>query len=193
LADLLLVVDFSVLSRKEMVPLLLEFQVNPECAPFLVSSTRSLVWVSQFRNHTIRAAVRRGVPSLGHYFMEVVLSVEAMGEEAQWGNIHPLTRKGIAAAMGHLESYDLSDLELLISEQGFDKDIAKAWQDKGGDTILGVPFQRCSWLSPGYVIAVPKDRDFLGWAGWDAGRLVSVVHNAGRGVAIARRPYKIVP
>jgi hypothetical protein len=192
LANLLQIVDFSVLSRKGMVPLFLEFQVNPECAPFLVSSTRSLVWVSQFRNQVIRAAVRRDVPSRGHYFMEVVLSIEQMGVEAEWGNVHLLTRKGIETALEHLRFYDLSELELLVSEEGFEKDIAKAWRDIGGETILGVPFHLCSWLSPGYVVAAPKDKDFLGWAGWDDGRLVSVVHNAARGIAIARRPVKIV-
>lgn len=179
----------SIVGPRHKVPLMMEFQINPETSPFLVSSTRSLMWVSKFRENLIRAAVRRNVPSLGHYFMEVVLSVAQLGMEAEWGNVHPLSRKGIEAAVAHLGDYDLEDVVLLVSEEGFDKDIAKAWRDKGEEeTLLGKPYVRCDWLHPGYIVVVPQDRDNVGWVAWDAERLISVVHNAGRGIAIARRP-----
>lgn len=191
MSSLLRVVDFGAINRqKNVVPLIMEFQINPECAPFLVSSTKSLVWVSKFRNDVVRAAVRRGVTGLGRYFMEVVLSVSVMGDEAEWGNVHPLSRKGIEASVEHLRYFGIEDVELLISEAGFDKDIAKAWQGRSEDgdpTVCGVTYTTSSWLEPGYVVAVPTDRDFLGFIGWGEGRMISLVHNAARGMAVARR------
>ena len=191
MSSLLRVVDFGAINRqKNVVPLIMEFQVNPECAPVLVSSTKSLVWVAKFRNDVVRAAVRRGVTGLGHYFMEVVLSVSAMGDEAEWGNLHPLSRKGIEAGIEHLRYFGIEDVELLISEEGFDKDIAKAWQarnEDGDPTICGATYSTASWLEPGYVVVVPTDRDFLGFIGWGEGRMVSLVHNAARGMAVARQ------
>jgi len=198
LADLLQVASLStIVAPKNKVALMLDFRINPDCAPFLVSSTRSLVWVSKFRNDIVRAAIRRGVPSIGHYFMEVVLSVEKMGGETEWGNVHSLTRKGIQAALDHLKFYEIEDVILLVSTEGFDKDIAKAWRKTGtGDeepTILGCPYALCDWLHPGYVVAIPRNREFIGFLGWGNGNMVSVVHNASRGIALARRPGKVIP
>ncbi|MDB4278183.1 hypothetical protein N9917_01135 [Deltaproteobacteria bacterium] len=194
MGSLLRVVDFGSINRqKNVVTLIMEFQINPDCAPFLVSSTKSLVWVSKFRNDVVRAAVRRGVPSIGHYFMEVVFSIAAMGEETEWGNVHPLTRKGIEASVEHLKYFDIEEVELLVSESGYEKDIAKAWRGKDEDgepLILGTPFSMCAWLEPGYVVAVPSDRDFLGFLGWGNERMISLVHNAARGMAVARRAPK---
>jgi hypothetical protein len=191
MSSLLRVVDFGAINRqKNVVPLIMEFQINPECAPFLVSSTKSLVWVSKFRNDVVRAAVRRGVGDLGHYFMEVVLSVSIMGDEAKWGNVHPLSRKGIEASIEHLRYFGIENVELLISEDGFDKDIAKSWRgtsEDGDPTICDVSYSTSPWLEPGYVVAVPADRDFLGFIGWGEERMISLVHNAARGMAVARR------
>jgi hypothetical protein len=162
--------------RGAAAPLLMEFQVNPDLSPYLVSSTRSVQWVgSCSQNGTIRAAVRKR----DHIESDVVGAVVEMGQRAEWGNVHPLTTEGVAACVDHVSYYELGPVELLTSP---DTDL------KGVEFPGGAPLVRSEWVPLDAVVAVPVDRGFVGTVG-TIGRhkAVCVVHNPSRGIAVAWR------
>ena len=99
--------------RGAAAPLMMEFQVNAELAPFLVSSTRSVQWVSNTsETGTIRAAIRKrhGIES------EIVGAIIDAGLQAEWGNIHDLTTEGVLKCLEHVASYELAPLEIIVAE-----------------------------------------------------------------------------
>lgn len=175
-------------------PLLLEFQVQPETAPYLVTSTKSVVWIDEpmpatpdlwpngVPDHVVRVAVRPDLRrNLGQFFWEVTQVVENTGRRLEWGNVHPFTEGGIGDAAEHVAGYDLGELCLLIPRDESKlllKDIA---------LDLGLLPQPCSWLQDGCAIVVPKNREYVGMLGL-MGRQGSVglVHNAARAMAVVR-------
>lgn len=157
-------------------PLLMEFQVNPELGPFLVSSTRSVQWVSHAsKTGMIRAAVRKR-----HQIEEdVVAAVISMGTEMQWGNVHPLTTEGVRSCVEHLRYYELDPLEILVAS---DTDL------EGVELPEGVQALRADWLPADALVVVPVDRGYVGTVGTiGQHKAVAVVHNASRGMAVAWR------
>ena len=151
-------------------------QVNPELAPFLVSSTRSVVWVHHAsKENTVRAAVRKrqGIEA------ELVAAVIQMGQETGWGNVHELTTEGVQACVGHLRDYHDEPLEILISP---DTDL------EGIDIPTNVPKTEADWIPTECLVVVPMDRANLGTL-WVIGRhkVAALVHNVARGIAVAWR------
>ena len=198
------------MQRKGTMPLMLEFTVTDETAPYLVSSSSSVMWVQEpHPGPLVKAAVRE--VSLGEFFREVVLAVAAMGRQQEWGNVHPLTVAGLRAAIEHVAYYDLEPLELLIprahpsgSSEEEDEDSAslegapEAPQRLSPAVLMppdlrpileevGLPFRPSAWVPPGTVIVVPKDRTFVGVVSQvTSKKIAGVVHNAARGIAIAQ-------
>lgn len=185
-ADLLRVVEMDAKRlRKGAVPLMMEFAVNPETAPFLVSSTRAVMWITP-RKPAVRAAVRP-MQDVGAFFREVVDAVAEVGAEAEWGNVQPFTAEGVVQALGHVRSYDLPDLEILAHPDVDWQGIPSPQKDEAGHlTLLGFPLVHATWLDLKTLIVVPQDRDYLGFVMLVGGRGLSVVHNASRGMAIIR-------
>lgn len=155
-------------------PLLMEFPVNPDLTPFLVSSTRSVQWVfTTSQTGTIRSAVRKrkGIEA------DILNAIYRMGTEAQWGNIHPLTTKGISHCIEHVSSYDLEPLELVVPQ---DLDLSDV------ELPNNLLVTRSSWVPDNFGVVVPIDRSFVGTLGTiGKHKAVALVHNASRGVAIA--------
>lgn len=180
---LLQVLGMGSISKKGASPLMMEFQVEADAAPFLVSSTDSLVWVPKAsKGSAVRAAVRRGVAHQGAFFMEVVDEVARQGIESDWGNVRPLTPEGVQEAIEHLRFYGLDELDALVpAESRAALVIMKQ--------VQGVHVVPCPWLVGDQVVLVPSDRSFVGFVGYlDHKTVVSVVHNPSRGIAIARSP-----
>lgn len=157
-------------------PLLLEFQVNRELAPYLVSSLRSVQWVRDASQHdTIRAAVRRRE----HVESEIIAAILQMGVEAEWGNVHALTTEGVAQCVEHLEYYEFGPLEFLVAP---DTDL------DGIELPDRVTQTRTKWVPQNALVVVPVDRGFVGTLGTiGKHKAVAVVHNPSRGIAIACR------
>lgn len=161
--------------RGRVQPQMMEFQVNPELAPFLVSSTRSVVWVEQSGSQDqVRAAIRarRGLES------ELIVAIADMGARADWGNVQPLTTAGIKFCRDHLKFYGLDQVECLVAP----------------DTeVEGVDFKdlnviQADWVPLDAVVLVPVDRGFVGTLGTlGQHKALALVHNASRGVGIAHR------
>jgi len=153
---------------------ILTFHVNPETGPYLVTASRSLVWIPQCsQDNTVNAAFRLDT-SADQLFHEVVLAVVGAGREYDWGNIHPLSSEGIKAALQHVRLYELGEVEAITS---MELDITLS---------DGTPVSKAPWVPQGTVVVVPRDREFVGgWGRVSRGDLVAVVHNPARGIAIA--------
>lgn len=182
MTDLLHVVRFTprALQKRGAVPLLMEFPVNPETAPFLVTSTGSLQWVHEaFPNNVIRAAVRRGA-SKDAVFSEAVEAIVSLSREAQWGNLQPFTLEGLRAATEHVAGYELTDLEVLVHAPREGEYVFPNWF-----ADQGLPVKPVTWLPPNTAVVVPKDREYVGFLGLvGTSGVLAVIHNASRGLGI---------
>jgi len=161
--------------RGRVQPQMMEFQVNPELAPFLVSSTRSVIWVEKAGSQEqVRAAIRarRGLEA------ELVGAIAELGSRADWGNIQPLTTVGVKACVDHLRFYGLEQVEVLVAP---DTDVSEVDFNK-----LNVI--EASWVPLDAVVIVPVDRGFVGTLGTlGQHKGLALIHNASRGVGIAHR------
>lgn len=180
MSNLLQVIRFQTeaMKKKGTMPLMMEFQISDETAPYLVTSSNAVLWVEKpHPGGLIKAAVRVATP--GDIFQEMVKAVADRGERDEWGNVHPFTLKGLDAAMDHLRYYDLHEMEVLAapSEKKIDR---PEW-------LRTLPVRPASWVPKRWVIIVPKDRDYVGIFGHLSGKhVVGVTHNASRCIAILR-------
>lgn len=162
--------------RGPRVPLLMEFSVRAELAPFLVSSTTSVQWVTHVsESGHVRAAVRKrqGLEA------EIVTAILHMGQEAQWGNVHPLSTEGVRACVEHLSYYGLAQVQALVAS---DTDLTDLELPQGLERV------EAGWMPQGALAVVPADRSFLGTLGTLGNhKAVAVVHNPSRGAAVAWR------
>lgn len=189
------------MQRQGVVPLMVEFTVPEETAPYLVSSSSSVLWVNEsYGDSLIKAAVRE--VTLGAFFREVIDAVTTMGRQQEWDNVHPLTLDGLRAAIDHVTYYDLAPLELLIPRahpSGSVSEPDEEEEERASPAVLmppelrplleevGLPFRPSAWVPPSTVIVVPKDRTYVGIVSQvNAKKLAGVVHNAARGIAIAQ-------
>lgn len=160
--------------RKGGIPLMVEFRVNPETSPFLVSSTKSFVWVTP-RADRIRSAVRHlDEGGLNDVFREMVHIIADAGMEGKWGNVHPFTNAGLDAARAHLAYYGLNDTVLV------------AHPNTDVSTFAPVEIGCASWVPEGWVVVLSEDREFVGFLVTTNDRYLAVVHNSSRAVAVVR-------
>lgn len=168
------------------IPLMMEFPVNPELSPFLVSSSKATLWVKG-RSGKVRAAVRE-VEALEDYFQEVVDALIVESRRREWGSVHPLTPEGIQKAIEHVQSYGLDAVEILVNPKIDWSQINPEWEvteDVIPLLLFGVNIQPAPWLSPDTVVVIPRDRDYVGFILLFEERIAAVVHNGPRGVGIA--------
>ena len=161
--------------KTDKAPLMIEVQVDPSIAPYLVSTTKSFLWLDRpLRGGMLRVAVRK--ENLDQLFGEIVQNIYEMGVDSKWENTHPLTKKGLDKAIDYLKYYGISDVEILSG----DTDPLK----------LGKSFKKCkvtkvSWLNDCYAV-VPKDRSYLGSAtDFGDGKYAVLIHNPSRGIAFS--------
>jgi len=163
--------------KKGVTPLAMEFPVDSQTAPFLVSNSTSLTWVPAAPSSRVRAAVRRNL-SLQDFFKEIVVEVALVGKEAGWGNSHDHSLDGIRGCIEHVRSYDLPKVQLLCSLTDPILEDRDSWE--------GCEITRVHWLPDNTVVAVPSDRGFVGFVfQLQRNEIISVVHNASRGLGVA--------
>ena len=171
--DLIQIGELKV-DRAQDIPVWLEFHVDPETAPFLITSTRSWLWVTPRRN-IIRVGTR--FLDMHNLFMEIVQQVADTGVSSLWENVHPSTRDGVLQAIQYVHSYGFPDIEVLAAP------------DIHLDTLkdLDVPVQVAPWLQSGHMVVVPRDREYVGFAMVVRnGMGVCLLHNPSRSIAICR-------
>lgn len=169
MADLLKIIKFNNLKK---TPLLFEFKVKGELAPFLVTNSKSILWVDA-PNDTVRAGVRVNT-RVKDFFMEVINELATVGDDAQWGNTHEFSPDGVREAISYLQGYEVGALEVLVHP------------NSASDIDVAVKVTNTHWLPEKCAVVVPQDRDFLGFIGLIGKDFVGVVHNPSRGLSIAR-------
>ena len=148
---------------------------NPDAGPFLVTSSKSLLWVDKaFPGGFLRVAVRKmGAHDL---FGSIVKEVAQRGAALEWGNVLPPTTEGAKAALDYLLFYELPGVTLLY---GSDFDI-------GLSPFEEVPRVPVDWLPSDWAVLVP-DREFVGTTFlFKGGHVGALVHNPSRGVVILK-------
>ena len=181
MSDLLQIVKLPISMGASSHPLAMEFTVDPVAAPYLVSSTRSVIWVPEAFGNVVRAAVRRNVKSNGDFYKEIVEAVAQQGTESGWGNVFPSSLKGVQGALEYLRFFDFSDLEIFVKQ-------GTQMQKRLSSQLEGCVVTGVSWLKAGWVVATPKDKEYLGFLSrLGSTSIISVVHNPCRGIAVAKR------
>lgn len=157
------------------IPLMIELQVDPTIAPYLVSSTKNFMWMEKpLRNNMIRVAIRN--ESIDQLYGEIVQTIYEMGEHCEWENSHPMSISGLNKAIDYLKYYGISDVEVLSSED----DLLEL-----GSSFNGVTVSKVSWLNKSYVV-VPKDRSYLGSiTDFGDNKYAILIHNPSRGISFS--------
>jgi len=146
---------------------------DPNAGPFLITSSRSLLWVERaFETGFLRVAVRQiGAQDL---YGDLIAEIAREGSDREWGNVVEPTPDGIAAGLAHLEYYGLPEPTLLYGES-FDIGVAPDMER--------VPV---SWLPPSWGVLVP-DREYVGTVYlFGEGFVGAIVHNPSRGVVVLK-------
>jgi hypothetical protein len=159
---------------QQRVPLLMEVPVSRALdGPFLVTSSKDFLWVSNaFPNGMIRAAVRT-VP-LEFLFRDAILKVAEMSREKCWGSVHPPTSSGVSEALSHLEEYGLEN-PCVLASSSFDRGLIPD----------DLPCYETNWVPENWAVVLPFDRTFVGTTfDFDENRFALVLHNASRGIAV---------
>lgn len=174
--NLLDIVTLNPKGSKSQTLTLEDIQVNPELAPYLISSMRSVTWVPRAsQKNTVRAGVRErpGIEA------ELVAAVIDMGTEMKWGNVHPLTTEGVQACLEHVATYLDDPLEILCSAET-DLDEVRIPEE--------VQQTAAKWIPTNCLVVVPVDRSYLGTL-WVLGpnSVAALIHNVSRGMAVAWR------
>lgn len=156
------------------VPLMTEVPVEPELAPFLVTSTKAVTWIVRAVGGRVRSAIRVVNPNA--HFAELVEAVAAKSIEEGWGSVLPLTPEGVKQGVAYLGEHGLTDLTLLTTENTPDLN------PPGQVGVVLAP-----WLPAGTAVLVPTDREYVGLTlDFGNGSVATVLHNASRGVVILR-------
>jgi len=178
----------------------------------VTKSKGGVLWVEEAPTGNIRAGTCQATPA--RIFRQVVEAVSERGLNDKWGNVHPFTLKGVKDALDHLNFYDFTDMEVLVSRLHLPKhvlpkgnpELDKAIEeilgkhDEGGvDQLsddqpewlnpkdLGVPIRPCLWLPKNCAVVVPADRSYVGELVHIGGSYVAaVVYNSCRGMAFAK-------
>jgi len=165
--------------RRSATPLAAEMPVDPQTAPYLVTTTKSLLWHPQDFNGKVRAAMR--TDPLDTLYAEIIKEVCTTSTEAKWGSIFPHTLEGVSQAIAYVKDYGIPEVEILSPEASLDPLLADMTKWDGANIV------RVKYLPPSTVVVVPKDRDYLGIAmqPGDFDRRLLLVHNPSRGMAVA--------
>lgn len=156
------------------VPLMTEVPVEPELAPFLVTSTKAVVWVTRAVGGVVRSAIRTVNPNT--HFAELVEAVVVKSKEEGWGSVFPLTPEGAQQGLAYLQWHGFNDLTLLTTEGS---------PDFNPPEQVGVVL--APWLPAGTAVLVPTDREYVGLTlDFGNGSIATVLHNASRGVVVLR-------
>jgi hypothetical protein len=157
------------------IPVMLDgVPVPAEAAPFLITSSKNLLWVERaFGEGFLRLGVRES--TLGDLFRALVESIAEEGFKRDWGNVAPATKDGVLKGLAYLRSYDLMDATLLYGDD-FDISVAPS-----------IPRVPADWLPPTWAVMVPS-REYVGTAFlFGKGNVGAVVHNASRGVVVLQQ------
>jgi len=174
MSDVLLdVVPLEIKKQEDKLLAWLELRVDPALAPFLVSSTRSVVWIDQAsKEGFVRVALRSPNGIQG----EIVATILDRAVQEDWGNVYSLSEHGLQEAAQYLQDQGANEVDLLMSPSLSDQVgtfLPDQWEVK-----------TASWLPLDTLIVVPRDRTYLGTFGTLDGNVCAIVHHPERAIAI---------
>lgn len=159
-------------SRK---PMMMEVPVapDPDLGPFLVTSTRDMVWISKaFPNGMVRTAVRDIPKKL--LYRAILGKIVTRSRQEGWGSVQEPSADGVQAVIHHLADYDILDVEVLYGD-GFDTGLVP-------DDVRAL---FTDWVPEGWAVIVPVDRAFVGTTfEFGESSYATLIHNASRGVGV---------
>lgn len=172
-SNLLTLVDMT---KVETAPFMLDkvpVPDDPEAGPFLVTSSKDVLWVERaFHGGFLRIAVRQ--VSLFDVYRQIIGATVDKGLERSWGNVLPATKEGIVEGLAYLSYFDLPDTMLLYGED-FDIGLAPELERVPAD-----------WLPPTWGVLVPA-REYVGTAYlFGGGNIGALAHNPSRGIVVLR-------
>lgn len=196
-ASLLQVVKGTLPDRRG-IPHVMEWVVDPQTRPYLVSGTKHLKWLERSlpgiegKTGVIRSIIHPTTSAgFDGMYMQVVEYIAHRGVHCEYGNVHPDTEEGLIRAAEHVlyflegpAEYPTNPAHTRIEVLTAESDpVATESIDVSGKTF---PVTLVGWLPPRVALVVPEDRGFLG----DLHLLGSeyftvVVHNPARGLGIA--------
>lgn len=172
MTDLLKTIPMKIGSKN---PLMVEFPVNPETSPYLVTAAgrSKLIWVPK-SSGKVRVGVRYG-DDRDSINTTITREIALVGQQSDWGNVHPLTQSGFQEALQHLADYGFEDVEILSGSEDL-------------PFLTDLTVTKCDWLGKDCALVLPKDRAFVGVISSVGEGYAVLVHNPSRGVAIMGEP-----
>lgn len=169
------------MDKKGATPIIIEVNVNPETAPYLVSASSGFMWIEESyksESHFIKAAVQTGVTP-GDLFWSAAKVIFGRAKISQWGNAQPFTKQGLGAAIDHVQSYDMGELDILVNQYG-GKAKKPKWLNDFDERL-----KPTVWVPDNCAIVVPTDRQFLGILIHISSKsTATTIHNPSRGFAM---------
>jgi hypothetical protein len=164
--------------KKGGTPLAMEFSVSPESAPHLVTAAgrAGLIWIPNNRGALmVRAAFRE--QAVAGLFKAVIKEVGIAGHAREWGNSHPFTPDGVAAAVAHVKDYGM-ECDLLIPPE------SPSWLRESSFSVGQVV--EAEWMrGMQSAVVVAAERDLLGFVALHGPSIIALIHNPSRGMAVA--------
>ena len=150
--------------KGEKAPLMAEYPVNSSTSPYLVTTTRSLLWVTEPTMNIgtlqlVRCASR--IASLETLYREIILAIFDAGKHLEWGNIQPYTCEGLIKAIEYVRFYGFEKVEILCSRQTGDQ----CEFLRSSEILMGfpdVPLWTADWIPDGVFVVLPEDRSYIG-------------------------------
>lgn len=138
----------NVIFEKTLKPSpMVEFTVNSELGPFLVSSSRSFIWRDTPKREHGKEFVLAAVRELSsNPQAEAISAVIERSLEEEWGSVFPFTKEGFEQCLEYLQ-----DLEADILVNGDDE------IDYDEDRLI-----RTEWVPPGCAVFLAEDRRQVG-------------------------------
>jgi len=162
--------------KREGIPLYWEVSVNPKTSPFLITSSRSLMWI-EHETDRVRMAVR-DVP-VEALSQEILIAIEEKSEAESWETIFPKTKEGILEAINWVGANTPGLKPTVFSSlEGVDQSFLQSFS---GEVIPhpGVP--------SGRLVALPMGGEFIGSIiDLGKGKKAALFYNLQYGVAIIR-------
>lgn len=152
-------------------------QAPPENSPYLVSSTKDLIWIDTTRTKSRLRSAWRVIEDFDVFYAQVVSKIYDHAKKNLWGNINDFSEEGLNKGFDYLRSYEFTDLEVFTStEASFLKESEK------------IKITKVSYLPNNFFLITPQDKEFTGILMSNLREQHNlIVHNAARGFAFCVR------
>lgn len=150
----------------------IEVPVAQETAPYLVTTSKKLMWVEEAPQGVLYAAIR--TDSRLKIYQDIVEMTFSRSKDSQWENIFPLSADGLSKAIEHMKFYGIEDVQILLT--------------KSTSCIKHPQVKIVSWMPENQALLVPKNPEYLGTSFvFGHKNYAMAVHNPSRGMAFLCR------